>query len=245
MIENQSWIGWFNIVRDIIIIVIYSLGLKALFYAKKQLEIVKDQTKEARDQFRINNERNAITLAINISEKFAIIMVKFNKLIRENGENIAAIEKFNTKFKDDMLKEKHCYKSISEDDYLYYFKLCKSFSNDLLLIANDFEGIALAFVNRVADEKSVFNSLAPSYCKIIEILYPIITHFRCIKCGDCAYYNFNDKNNVYNNSLELYKTWKSRLLKVNNASNLKNMLDMQAALEKQSKSKPIFGSQEK
>jgi hypothetical protein len=237
MIGTPQWFLVFSVIKDILIVGIAGAGLFAIFFAKKQLDLIKNQSKETRDQFRIKNERESISLAIELSEKFPNIIKRSDKLTNENPQIFEKVQNLSSKFLGNILKSNNCRETISDKQFINIMSLLRPVRIELLQIANELEAISLYFVNGVADEEAVFPSLAPAFCYIIEIAYPILIRDRCISCGKCKSEIIDQRFELFSNSFKLYSIWKSRTLK----SKAKHKIDTYIATQKElvSKSKPV------
>jgi len=245
MESTPSWLLVFNVIKDTILVFIAGGGLLALLYTKKQIDLIKVQTKETRNQFRIRNQRESISLAIELSEKFPNIIHRSDELRAKNQNNCLKYENLQGQFIDSMLSSKNCCQTISQNLLIRLYKLIEPVGEGFLEIANELEGIALYFVNGVADEKAVFTSLAPVYCSLIERNYPLMIMNRCVCCGDCNNKLSKTKYELYNNSFKLYSTWKSRILKEKNKIKIEMFANKQKELDSNSQSVTILGGESK
>ena len=73
------------------------------------------------------------------------------------------------------------------------FTMCIEFTNNL-------EAFAMAFNKGLADESVVYESVARSYCDIVEELYL----YYCMQRSD-------KHSGEYDNTISLYKKWRKRL----------------------------------
>jgi len=242
MTVTPVWFLIFSVVKDVLIVGIAGVGLTAIFFAKKQLDLIKNQTKETRDQFRIKNERESISLAIELSEKFPDLINRSDKLINDNHQIFEEVRSLSVKFLDNILRSNNCRETISDKQFIKIMSLLRPVKIELLQIANELEAISLYFVNGVADEEAVFPSLAFAFCYIIEISYPILIRDRCINCGKCNSKIMDQRFELFSNSFKLYSIWKSRTLKSKAEHKINTFIATQKELDSKSKPVKVLGS---
>ena len=216
MIQFESIPAWyiiFDVVKDIFIVVIAAFGLKTILYAKAQVKVIREQTIATRNQFKTRNDREAITIAIKLSEKFPDIMNTHSELISQSKGVLHGAKKQLKPYIEDIINSNtNCIEKISEKIAKRTYNSLIPFINDMYTIANNLEALSMNFINNVADEKSVYPSIAPAFCDMFEDLYLVIILNRCMSCGNCDTQKTEHKYKFYTYSLSLYKIWKTRLL---------------------------------
>lgn len=243
MTETPEWFLIFSVIKDVLIIGIASIGLIAILFAKKQLDLIKNQTKETRDQFRIRNQRESISLAIELSEKFPNLIKLKDKLVKDNKVIFQNYYVLTGKYVENILLNKNCCETIPNSSMIKILTLINPIFPELLQISNELEAISLYFVNCVADEESVYSSLAPVFCHIFETVYPILIHQRCLGCGSCKSSKTKQKHEIFCNSFSLYKIWKSRLLKIKMEQDIDTFIDKHKELDTKSKPLKVLGNE--
>ena len=87
----------------------------------------------------------------------------------------------------------------SDSDSSYDNVIKKYYKGKIDDVLNSLEAFSMAFVQNVADEEVVYQSLHQSYIKIVKLLY-----FRI------AYANNKPSDKYYTNIIELYKRWRKK-----------------------------------
>ena len=243
MIETPEWFLVFSVVKDVLIVGIAGAGLFAILFAKKQLDLIKNQTKETRDQFRIRNQRESISLAIELSEKFPDLIKRKDRLVKDNNSIFQKYYGLTGKYIENILTVKNCCETIPQETMIKILTSVNPIFPELLQISNELEAISLYFVNCVADEESVYPSLAPVFCHIFETVYPVLIHQRCLGCGTCNSAKTKQRHELFSNSFNLYKIWKSRLLKTKMEHDIDSFVDKHKELDSKSKPLKVLGNE--
>lgn len=176
-----------------------------------QLRIGLQQINISKEDIYIRNKRESITLTASLCEKFPVIINRCNeieKIIKESDENIF---KEVRKFKFPLDKKLLCEGYVKQNKVLSKYLLLIQKSNlagETSKFVNDMEAFSIYFKENVADKEIGYITIGRSYCDVVEILLPLIMLSRCEGCQRC---NDSNKKLYYDNILELYFTWKSRI----------------------------------
>jgi hypothetical protein len=155
--------------------------------------------REAVKDSQVRSQREAGLLAIKEAEIFAEKLIpeysNLLPLIRGRlggiGEKEGDFRPHSFKTEAQMNKFREAVKNV-----LYQTPaggLCVEFSNKL-------ESFAMAFTKRIADEAVIYESVARTYCDMVEELY----FYYCDQ-------RINKHSGGYENTIVLYRTWRKRL----------------------------------
>lgn len=176
-------------------------GLQQLTIGLKQVSVGLEQVSVAKMGIEIRSQREAALLAVKQADIFCNdIIPQWNKINLVNTNK--SLKNYEGKIISFDLKESEI------DEYLKYYsknisgKFQKdeysNFVQDNLLLANKLESLSIYFINGIADEKIVFNSIGAGYLEIVQQVYPFLCQL--IKENDTLYtnlrelyYNWNDK----------------------------------------------------
>lgn len=171
-----------------------------ILLAKRAIVVAEQQLIEAKNQLNIISKREAASIAANQIEVF------INKIIPSNNELFLKKESLNFP-KCNVDVKSFYFEDFREAD----LKFLKDFTGKMIELdnvdvqcVNLLEGWATYFIKGVADEEIAFSSLGKIYCGIVESCHPHIAFFR----------KRNSLYNYYDNLVELYQIWKSRLNKL-------------------------------
>lgn len=195
--HNKSLLENIYLISGPILAILGCLIFYQIKLAKKSIELADQQIMEAKKYLRTISKREAAALAAKQVEIFMEKIIPMGNQIYNKKEEID-FPKFNGEIKNftnDELKEwdKDFTRSFSE-------KMLKLDLLDIQLI-NFLEGFATYFTKGIADEEIAFSSVGRAYCNYVESYYPQISITR----------GSNNPNKHYNNLIELYKIWNSRL----------------------------------
>lgn len=154
------------------------------------------QLRIAKETLRINSQRDASRLSINL-------ISKFDKISTRNYSNLC------TALKKDELEQpleffkftKEEYESIPKEKKEEFNKRLKIANIEFSDIAEDLEAFAVPFIHKIADENIAFNSIGGKYCILMGICYPFIMESR-----------IELKTNLsYSDAVDLYNIWFPKL----------------------------------
>mgnify|MGYP001210263526 FL=1 len=102
--------------------------------------------------------------------------------------------------------------------------ILNSFLSDVISrVLNNLEYFSFNFTHNIADESVIYQSIAPTYIDLVELLY-----FRIAEVNDT-----NSANTFYTNVIELYSIWKAKQnnqqIEIDNAQN-RNVVDKGSVL---------------
>lgn len=189
--QNISAQEWFGIVGSLSQAILVILGL-----------FVFVQIKIAKDAFKTQCERDALTKSVSLAHFFADTVIpkmdNYYDSLKEksfvsNARELSdfCMEDINLLKQDEQGKCRKDIKFFAED---------KELRAKCIYVLNDLEALAINFTKLVADEKSLFTALSQSYCGFVEKNYAVICLFR------------KTKNDLYYvNMLDLYKTWSQKI----------------------------------
>jgi len=189
--QNISAQEWFGIVANISQVILVILGL-----------FVFVQIKIAKDAFKTQCERDALTKSVSLAHFFADTVIPkmdgYYDSLKEKGfvSNTYELPNFCMEDIDSLsqVNKDHCKKDFS------FFNENKELRAKCIYVLNDLEALALNFTKLVADEESLFTALSQAYCSFIEKNYAVVCLLRKTK-----------HDLYYVNMLDLYKEWSQRI----------------------------------
>jgi hypothetical protein len=165
--------------------------LATVIIGLKQLKVLKEDN-------HVKNKRAAVEKSIEYMNWFAKEFIPqietYNKKWRKIEEKL---EKFDYEIKKDFQLDEAVFEDQKVKQILVADTACGG--QDII---NQLEYVSAAFVNRIADEKLAFTSLATMYCNIVRKHYFLIAFSRA-----------KGNKNLYSNTVKLYWMWEDRLQK--------------------------------
>lgn len=185
---------WFSLIGNLSQFLLVLLGL-----------FVFVQIKVAKDAFKTQCERDALTKSADLAHYFAQdIIPKIDDYYRGlKVEGFASTPLELSSFcRDDIKLLSKDQQEKCQKDFNFYSKN-KLLRAKCIYVFNDFEALAINFTKLIADEKVLFTALSQSYCGFIEKNYAILCLIRKTK-----------HDLYYVNTIDLYKEW-SKKIKLN------------------------------
>ena len=167
--------------------------------AKRSIVLADQQLKDAKNYLRTISKREAATIS---AKQIDVFIEKIFPLADKLSAKRKEVD--FPKFEGEILNFTN--NEVFEWDVEYRERFLEKISSvdnlDLKLI-NSLEAFSTYFTKGIADEEIAFSSIGRAYCRQVENNYPLI-----------AFLRGNDQpHKYYNNLIELYRIWKSRLEK--------------------------------
>lgn len=189
--QNISAQEWFNIIGNMSQLLLVILGL-----------FVFVQIKIAKDAFKTQCERDALSKSVNLAHFFAdqVIPKMDNYYTDLKNKDFSSVARELANFcMDDIESLVLNEKERCKEDFSFFAEH-KELRAKCIYVLNDLEALAINFTKLVADEESLFTALSQSYCGFIEKNYAVICLSRKTK-----------HDLYYVNMLDLYKEWSKRI----------------------------------
>lgn len=160
------------------------------------------QIKIAKDSFKTQCERDAISRSMDLAGLFAEKIIPKMDVYYEHMKDekitlsVYELSDFCMSDIDSLSPDK---KDKCKSD-IRFFNENKELRKECIYIFNDLEALAINFTKRLADEESLFTALSQAYCSFIEKNYAVVCLCRKTK---------NDL--FYVNMIDVYKTWSQRI----------------------------------
>lgn len=179
-------------VSGIVLAIVAIIGVAQILYLKSQTATAVEQLRLLKSDFVTRNQRASKEKALDMSFRYADFLERY-------GEELAEATRMGLTNK---------YKGvagpsfrIAELDVQFHRDNNPRIQSGIMVPSlNMLEGIAAAFVSRVADEEVVFTMMASSFCNSVALQYDIVTHYHSLPRSD-----------FYTNIVKLYRVWNSRL----------------------------------
>lgn len=185
-----------------------------------------NQLKIAKKDIRVKSERESITLTGEICTKYGNeIIILFQEIYKtiSKSKYKEKINEIMKKLGNELKENEICEGFFKKSDH--WFELISIYMDidlidDFNLLANQLEGISIYFIKGVANEEIAFAPMGESFCNICNYIIPIIALSRCTACGKC---DDSYKKHSYENLIELYQIWLSKIRNEQLSSQMKKI----------------------